>query len=200
MREKIAIVIILLAISSLLLSTTNAQSVSDIDSCFENVRGQLLSIYSSQITAHAGIILGLIVAVATIGTGIIKAVGSHKIHYNLLGLFTLSGMIFLLMYESGRLFYWSGVSSVLTYTNAISCLNETGSTIVVSNVTSYMALLNTYAINMVMSGNGTTSVVAQAFYPDIVIGHTIWLYALFITPMVVLGLVLIKYRHYLKRK
>jgi hypothetical protein len=146
----------------------------------------LLSNSNGQTTAHAGIILGLIIALGTGGTNLAKVITSNKFRYWFFGILIFTGVILILLFETGRLFYWSGISSVLTYTNKQSVLDSTNSTIVTFNATSYMSLINSYSRITALDAPVITNQMSNVLYPD---GRNILLYCgIFVMIVLILGI------------
>lgn len=183
---KILLAMGLFSILSIFIPVSGAQSGTDnpyyLADCFENARGQLLSNSNSQTIAHAGIILGLIVALGTGGANLVRALKSNKFRYWFLGILLFATIIFLLSYETGRLFYWSGISAVLTFTNSESVLASTSTIVVPSNASLYMSLINNYAIDTSLNGPAFTNSIANNLYPDT---DRLWNYAIIILLLVV---------------
>lgn len=78
-----------------------AENNFELEKYFETVRGQLLSFYNAEVTAHAGIILGLLVALGSIGKDGIKALFSNKKFSRCLSLFAFIIIIFFILVKSG---------------------------------------------------------------------------------------------------
>lgn len=91
-----------------------AQTPTDV--FFEDVRGQLLQYFSSEVVAHSGLIIGLI-----IGSFALLAAWEDfgKSRRKQIVFFLLLGLAFsLTLYSVGRLFYWSYLGSDILLVNA----------------------------------------------------------------------------------
>lgn len=166
MKRNLIIILIALLFLILSLSFAIAQNDSNNNSYFENVRGQLLSSYNSQIVSHAAIILGLIIAFGTIGKDAIKGIISNRRLFHVLGLESIASIIVLILYESGRLFYWSDASSTLISLNQ-SALLKTGVITNNTDLTAYMYLINNSSVTTVIKDNSTlTTRMGQIFNPN----------------------------------
>jgi hypothetical protein len=137
-----------------------AQNVDEIDTLFETARGQLLGVYNSEVVSHAGIILGLIVAFASIAPNLWKALNSKRVILRFLAIFVPLLIIILLFYSVGRLFYWSG-ASVMGATRS-----NIGVSITASNATSCMGALANFTISRAMNVHSITTYLASFLHPN----------------------------------
>jgi hypothetical protein len=138
-------------------------TVNELDVYFETVRGQLLGFYGSEIVSHAGIILGLIIALPSLGGLLWKALNlgrrfSRRITRSLVLVF----FIILILYSVGRLIYWSslGASVALATREKLEATNS------VENATSYMPALVNYTRTEFWNDPGFTYQIAKIFYPQ----------------------------------
>jgi len=140
-------IIILCTYFGHLLLPSYSQSDLDFSEYFEKARGQLLSFYGSEIVSHTALILGFLVAAATLVSklqdflnGSRSSIG-RKIFFPSLGL--VVGMIF---YSLGRLIYWSALGANLIYARPENVTTLLKVDIVHSNATSLVPILNSYAV------------------------------------------------------
>jgi hypothetical protein len=103
--------IILTAISFV----ARAQTIDDVDTHFENARGQILGFYSSELMSHAAIILGFIVGLFSLGRYVDNLLRSKKWFVRFIGYFALAVTFLLIAYSIGRLFFWSTLSSSIIF-------------------------------------------------------------------------------------
>ena len=165
MRINKTFIIFVTILLLLFLPAVNAQVIDDKSKYFEDVRGQLLSSYNAQVVSHTAILLGLIVAIASTGKDVIHALKSNRRRYRLLGMTVVAFVILLFLYESGRLFYWSGTISVLISLNTTQ-LADNGISFGPTNMTSCMYIISNVAVNTIMADNALTSRLAQYFHPN----------------------------------
>lgn len=154
MNIKLLIAAVLLVILCFLVVVVRAaDEVNPIDQYFETVRGQLLAVYNSEIISHAGIILGLIIALPPIGQIAWRRLRSQRLLARLfaVSVFLLVGM--LILYGIGGLFYWSTLAGALMGATR----SELGVNITGSNVTSCMHALNSYTEDAFMNSTFTNN-------------------------------------------
>ena len=142
--------------------TGKAQTVDEIDTIFENARGQLLGIYNSEVISHAGIILGLIIALGSTASDIWKGLNSKRKKLRFLAVFAFLLIVLLLIYSVGRLFYWSSCSGALMGVTR----SNIGVTINSSNATSCLFALANYTTEMATSDVSITTVLASLLHPN----------------------------------
>jgi hypothetical protein len=139
--------------------------VPDVDKYFENVRGELLSFYGSEMVSHAGILLGLIVAFPSTGWRALKRLftkdSSRRAFYlYFFYSFVLVFTILLTLYIVGRVVFWSTLSTRLTDATTA------GLGITESNANSSMRALIDYANYGVLNSSGFPGVFATWFNPS----------------------------------
>ncbi len=162
-RQFFCVFLTLLAISGSLMVIAKAETVDEVDTYFESARGQLLAVYSSEVVSHAGIILGLIVALASVIKDSLEAIISNKAKWRaFLGVLGIALILGLIVYSIGRLLFWSGSSSALIGVTRPGL----GVTITNSNITSCMVELNKYAINASMNSGTLTGCMALTLHPN----------------------------------
>jgi hypothetical protein len=153
----------LFLVSSIILPALAQNEVNELDTLFETARGQLLGVYNSEVISHAGIIIGLMVAVASILPNAWKAFTHRKRILRFAGVFLPLLIILALFYSVGRLFFWSALSGALfsaTKTNI-------GVTITSSNATYCMSALANYTISSAMNAPlSITSLIVRAVNSD----------------------------------
>jgi hypothetical protein len=153
---------ILLVILSL---NVRAQENFNMANFFEVTRGELLSISSTQVTAHAGIILALIVGLASIGKDGVKAISHFKRTYRILAICAFSAIISLIWYEIGRLLYWSGIGGALIGLD-LSQINDSGIYFTDTNATACMNVLDDRSISLFMHSEPYLNKLGQWLHPD----------------------------------
>jgi hypothetical protein len=168
MNVKLLITAVLFTVLALFVANVWAD-VDAVDTYFENVRGQLLGFYASEIVSHAAIVLGLVIALPTVGGPVLaflrKRMRARSIEtfIEYFSSFLILILIALLtLYSVGRLIYWSGMAASLMQATRTNL----GVTITESNVTSCMSALGNYTIERFWNGTGLTSLLAQGFYPQ----------------------------------
>jgi hypothetical protein len=117
MSAKLFAIVALLTVFGLVMVNVRA-SIDDVDTYFENVRGQLLGFYGSELVSHAAIILGLIVALPSIFPRAWKALNLRGTSLRaFLRYFTRALTVVLIgtliLYTFGRLFFWSAQATSL---------------------------------------------------------------------------------------
>jgi hypothetical protein len=166
----------------LVLGYSTSVGALDGDEFFETVRGQLLQYYSSEILAHSGIILGLVIGSFALFAGWESFFGTkdaigknnHKKEENdkgnsngsnvwirRLAFFLLLGLaLSLTLYSVGRLFYWSSL-------NADILVVQRKDTFDSSNATSLIGWLNhNVTVNFWNKAPSLELCLARAFYFD----------------------------------
>jgi len=147
-------------------------SVDEIDTYFENVRGQLLGFYGSEIVSHAAIILGLIIALPSTVSwafkGLFKTMEQWAFFSYLTYSFVLIFIVLLTLYSVGRLFYWSALASSLTALTRESLVTGEGLPVNITelNVTSCMNAFANYTGYKFWNDQSFTSLLAQIFFPN----------------------------------
>lgn len=144
----------------LVLCYSSSVGALDENEFFETARGQLLQFYSSEIMAHSGLIIGLVIGLFALlaeWSDFTKNGDTIKkcIFFLLVGL-----AVSLSFYSVGRLFYWSYVSTNILQAKMESCPFDN------STATSLIGWLN---INATTNFSKTTSFecnFARAFYFD----------------------------------
>lgn len=145
-----------------------SQSLDPIDTVFETARGQLLGVYNSEVVTHAGIILGLIVAFASVAPNAWKAVHNEKKKVRFLGASASVSIVLLFVYSVGRLFYWSALSGTLIGATR----SNIGATITSSNATYCLNALSNFTIESAKNAPLTiTSFLANSLHPN----NWVWL-------------------------
>jgi hypothetical protein len=142
--------------------TVKAQNEDEVDSLFETARGQLLGVYNSEVVSHAGIILGLIVAFATMAPNVWKAVNHKRKLLRFFGPFLLIFICLLIIYSFGRLFYWSASSGSLMGATR----SNIGVTITASNATSCIGALANFTTTRAVEVKSVTSFLARYLHPN----------------------------------
>ena len=179
---KIGKKILILALISLFLFLPFVKAQNAPNSYFENVRNQLLSSVNSQIVSHSAIILGLIVAIGTIGKDAVKAITSKKLWKHVLAFGSIAFIVLLSLYESGRIFYYTDISSRLITLNNAS-LNGAGIQINSSNEINFMSQINQYATTYPKGNLSLPSHFAQWLSPNnplpIPILIVVWILSIF---------------------
>lgn len=162
MNVKLFVVAVLLIVFCLLIVNVKA-NVDEVDTYFENVRGQLLAFYGSEIISHAGIILGLVIGLPPVGTLFWK-----RLHFRnaFLRYFTrmlvLVFVVMVILYSVGRLIYWSSLGASLTQATRTNL----GVVVPDSNTTSYMSALTNYGQTQFWNDPSFTGDIARRLYPS----------------------------------
>lgn len=159
-----AILVLLAAIGSVI---ANVGAEVDVDEYFENVRGQLLQFYTSELISHAAIILGLIVGLPTVGSIIwnwkwLKR--RHPFWRHSVRAFVFLITVTSVLFSFGRFVYWSKLGTPLihvTREDVSDFLTESNATSWELNVTSCMSVLSDYAYAKLPKDLSPTSVLIQ---------------------------------------
>jgi len=139
--------------------------VSSIDSHFDDVRGQLIGFYGSQIVSHTGIILGLIIVIPSLGPKLFRLLMSKRFALCLFALLIILLLGTLIVYNTGRLFYWSSLDAYLEHATKQKVEIKLDITITGSNATSCMDALSNYTVISTESGIGLSSISNLIDYP-----------------------------------
>lgn len=158
--------LILLITSTAMISSGKAQTVPDVDTHFETVRGSLFGFYNSELISHAGIILGLTVGFVTLFPNFWKAFNHKTKLLRFLGTFLFLFLFVFIIYSFGRLLYWSSLNATLIGVTRkdVGLTNST-------DPTSYMNELSDYCLssvsNSTVKGNvSLTSRIALGLHPN----------------------------------
>jgi hypothetical protein len=169
-RKILTVTVIIFFAVFLTLCIAKAQNnqggdVSSIDSHFDQVRGQLIGFYGSQIVSHAGIILGLIIAIATFAPRLFRGLKSKKFAWCFVAFLVILLLGTLIVYTTGRLFYWSSLDAYLEHATRQSVENKLHINITASNATSCMDALSNYTVTSTESSFGLSSISNLTKYP-----------------------------------
>jgi hypothetical protein len=136
--------------------------IPDFYNYFETLRGELLGFYNSELISHTGIILGLIVGIASIGPVLWNLVIHKKVICKLIGRFSFGAIIAGICYFVGRFFYWSAMNTILIGATE----SKMGINANYSDPTSLLFELGEYTVSTTEIGDSTTSAIAVFFSFD----------------------------------
>lgn len=172
MRAKLILAASLFIVFTFIVLGVVRASADDVDTHFETVRGELLAFYGSEIVAHVGILLGIIIAFPSVIGGVLKRL-NNKMKRSWRAFFLYSSyflvlifIVFLTLYSVGRIVYYSSFVANLVAVTREKLNLYLHANITELNLTSIMGNLSSYARDAFWhNGASTEGFLAHTFYP-----------------------------------